>query len=137
MYEDQKYYTDKVLHMPAIAAQTSVIAARTEVSRRTFMENVTVNDFNVTVINGATCTGGINYNVTIGKSVDGTGAFTAIGTAVIGTAANNSVIDAAVTETNFDAGDDVIFAFEAGTALPASDVRVEADVQFRERFVAG
>jgi hypothetical protein len=61
---------------------------------------------------------------------------TPIGSAQVGTAgqANGSVLDAALTETNFDAGDDIVLAYEVGTALPAGVLRVDADVDYVERY---
>jgi len=138
-YDDGRYNTVQVLRLGQDQkAQTSVIGAAVVHDRATFMQNVTVTDFSVMVYDGCTTTGAAAttaFHVVLGKSLAGTGAVSAIGTAEIGTAANNTVIDAAVTDTDFDAGDDIVLQFAAGTALPAGMVKVAACVEFKERFV--
>jgi len=139
-YDDPRFGTLQTKNLQAKANQTSVIAARVEADRRTMMQAVTIKDWNVHFIQGDTTTGtSANHNgwkITLGKSAAGTGAFAAMGTAWCGTAgqANGSVLDASLTETNLDAGDDLILAYEAGTALPAGVLRVEADVQYVELY---
>ncbi len=135
MYDDGRYGVSQVLQMRAIANQTSVIASRTVIARHTFMEAVTVTDFNVRAIVGATQTSGFT-GISLNKSAAGTGALSGIGTASLSTNADNSVIDGSVTETNFAAGDDLVLAYEAGTALPAGKFRCDADVLYKQHFVA-
>ena len=89
----------------ADAAIGSANAARSVLQRKTFMKNVTVKDFNIEVITGATCTGTSQvltqiYQLGIGKSLGGTGDVSILGTALVGTAgqADGSVLDGALTE---------------------------------------
>ena len=51
-YDNPRYGVNKTLPMGSIAAQTSVIAADTVVARHTFMEPVTVTDWNVVIKTG-------------------------------------------------------------------------------------
>lgn len=139
-YDDPRYGVKQRMTLFGRANQTSVIAARTEADRRTMLEAVTIKDWNVKFVVGDTTTGtSANHNgwkITLGKSAAGTGAFAAMGTAWCGTAgqATGSILDAALTETNLAAGDDLVLAYEAGTALPAGVLRVESDVQYVERY---
>lgn len=139
-YDDQKYNVNHEIKMLGRSNQTSVIASQVVADRHTFMDAVTVKDFNVYFVQGDTTTGtSANHNgwaIGIGKSAAGTGAITLIGTANCGTAgqANGSVLDGSVTETNFSAGDDLVLTYEAGTALPAGVLRVEATVKYVERY---
>lgn len=142
-YDDSSYGTNKLMRLRGIAAQTSVIAADTVVERRTMMEACTVKDWNVVVKTGDVLTGtadAASWRVAIGKSAAGTGAVAGIGTAKLsalamgGTYGDNTVVDASCTETNFSAGDDLVFYHIAGTALPAGSVRLEADVMYTERY---
>lgn len=146
MYDDHRYNTLQQMVLAKVAdgaIGSAAGASRVELNRRTVMANITVKDFNLEVLVGATCTGtgGVAtevYTLTIGKSVDGTGAFSAIGTATVGTAgqADASVLDGSVTETNLDAGDDIVFAMEAGTALGDNSLQARAVVSYVEHFVA-
>ena len=139
-YDDPKYGVQQRMTLLGRANQTSVIASRTEADRRTMMEAVTIKDWNIKYVVGDTTTGtSANHNawkICLGYSLAGTGAFTAIGTAYCGTAgqATGSIQDGSVTETNLSAGDDIVLAYEAGTALPAGVLRVESDVQYVERY---
>lgn len=139
-YANPKYGVQQRMTLRGKANQTSVIAAQVVADRRTVMEAITVKDFNVHFVQGDTTTGtSANHNgwkIGIGKSAAGTGAVSLFGTAWCGTAgqANGSVLDGSVTETNFSAGDDIVLTYEAGTALPAGVLRVEADVQYVEHY---
>jgi len=142
-YSDSRYVTSKNLSLRGIAVQTSVIASDTVIERRTLMEAITVKDWNVVVRSGDVLTGtadSASWRVAIGKSAAGTGAITGIGTAKLsalsigGTYSNNTVVDGSLTETNFSAGDDIVFYYKAGTALPAGTVRLDADVLYVERY---
>jgi len=133
-YDDPKYGVEQVLPMKSLANQTSVIASQTEIARHTFMKAVTVTDWNVRVLVGHTETSGFTA-ISINKSLAGTGALSAFGTASLSTNADKSVIDDAVTANqNFAAGDDIVLAYDAGTALPAGAFRVDADVLYKQRF---
>ena len=136
-YDDPRWGVVQTMVLANVAdgAIGSANAARAELNRRTLLKNITVKDWNLEVLVGATCTGtgGVTteiYQLAVGKSAAGTGAIATIGTAQVGTggAANDSVIDATCTETNFDAGDDIIFSAEVGTAL--------GDNSLQEFFVA-
>jgi len=143
-YEDPRYGVIQSLCMAnaADAAVGSAAAARVELHRKTFLKAVTVKDWNLEVLTGATCTGtggvvGEVYQLAIGKSLAGTGSLSMLGTAQVGTAgqANDSILDAALTETNFAAGDDIIFTAEIGTALGDNSLVARANVSYVERYV--
>ena len=140
MYDDNRFQTIQQGHLGSgRAANTSVIGSRVEIDRKTMLTPVTIKDLNVKVIGGATSTGTDNterFNVAIGKSLGGTGAVAPFGSSVIGTAADGSVVDGSLTETNFVAGDDLVLSYEIGTSLPAGTLKVEGDYSFVERFVA-
>ena len=143
-YDDSQYGVSKVLQMRQLSAQTSVMSADVVVARHTFMEAVTVTDWNLVVKTGDVLTGvtaAASWNLVIGKSLGGTGAVSPMGTARMygtdalgGTHADNSVLDAACTSTNFVAGDDIVLQYLAGTALPAGAIQVDADVKYVERY---
>lgn len=138
-YSDSRWGVVQQMTIPdAGANQTSVIAADKVIQRHTFMNAVTVKDWNCVAVVGATQTGTAasarNY-VEIAKSVAGTGTVTPIGSAFIGgTVANNTVIDSTLTETNFDSGDDLVLQYAAATGLAAGVFRAGAQVTFVERF---
>lgn len=141
-YDDGRYTTLQNFHFgQGIAAQTSTIAARVEIERKTMMQGVTIKDWNVQVITGATFTGtGANFagmDIAISKSLGGTGDVTPFGSATLNTNADATVLDATCTETNLVAGDDLVLSYEAGTGAPALAPRCEADVQYVEKFVGG
>lgn len=126
----------------ADAAIGSANVARVELQRKTFMKNVTVKDFNIEVITGATCTGTSQvltqiYQLGIGKALGGTGDVSILGTALVGTAgaADGSVLDGVLAETNFVAGDDIVFSVEIGTALGDNSLIARANVSYVERYV--
>jgi len=143
-YDDPRYGVIQSLAMAkaADAAIGSANAARSVLQRKTFMKNVTVKDFNIEVLTGATCTGTSQvstqiYQLAIGKSLGGTGSLATFGTAVVGTAgaADGTVIDGSLTETNFVAGDDITFSVEVGTALGDNSLIARANVSYVERYV--
>jgi hypothetical protein len=125
----------EVIHMNAYnGAATSAAgatAATTTFARATVLRACVVEDFNVIIGGtGDTSTSGA-YTFVLQKSVDGTGAASAIGTASNTglTHINNTVIDGAVTVTSMDAGDDLVLVSGAGTILPAGSVTIAgADV---------
>ena len=143
-YEDPRYGVIQSLCLANIAdgAIGSAAASRVELHRKTFLKAVTVKDWNLEVLTGATCTGtsqvvGQVYQLAIGKSLAGTGSLSMLGTALVGTAgqADDSVLDATLTETNFAAGDDIIFTAEIGTALGDNSLVARANVSYVERYV--
>lgn len=142
-YDKDRFGVRKLLQMRQLSAQTSVIAADTIVARHTFMEAVTVKDWNLVVKTGDVLTGTADsesWQIGIGKSLAGTGAVSVVGSAKLsalangGTYSDNTVVDDAVTETNFAAGDDIVLQYFAGTALPAGALLVDADIHYVERF---
>lgn len=138
-YDNHSYNVFQRLHMgTGRAANTSVIGSRVEIDRKTMMANVSIKDWNIQIIEGATSTGTHNpgrFNVALSKSLGGTGALVPMGSAVIGTAANGIIVDASLTETNLVAGDDLIMSYEVGTALPAGTIQVAGDVSYVQHFV--
>ena len=135
-YDDPRFGVRQNIHLgTSKAANTSVIGTRVEIARKTLMEAVKIKDWNISVRDGCTCTGGINFNVALSKSLAGTGAVTPFGSHAVGTAADTAILDAAVTtEQSFAAGDDIVLSYEVGTALPAGTLQVEADVSYVETY---
>jgi hypothetical protein len=144
-YDDDRF--DVVQHMTmgkvADGALGSAFSAQTKFDVKTMLTNVTIKDWNLRCLVGATCTGTSQvatqvWTLKLGYSSAGTGALTAIGTATVGTAgqANMSVLDASVTETNLAAGDDLIFYTDAGTALGDDSLIARADISFVEHYVS-
>jgi len=135
-YDDPRFGVVQTIHMgTAKTKNTSVIGTRVEIDRKTMLTAVTVKDWNVQVLDGATCTGGVNFNIALSKSLAGTGAVTPFGSAAVASQADGSILDASVTtETDLSAGDDLVLSYEVGTALPAGALRVEADVSYVERY---
>jgi hypothetical protein len=134
-----------VQHLPMASTQAALTASaqpgatRKEMRRYTFMQAVTVNDWNLEVESGFTSTGTQNsnrLNVAISKSLAGTGAVTPFGSAVLGTQADGTVVDGSLTATNFAAGDDLVVSLEAGSMLPTTEnfKLGGAVVAFVERF---
>ena len=142
-YDSARYGAQHVLIMSKTAdgALGSAASAQTVYNRKTMMMNVTIKDWNLEVLTGATCTGTSQvatqvWTLKLGKSAAGTGAISAIGTATVGTAgqADNSVLDASVTETNLSAGDDLVWYTDAGTALGDNSLVARANVLYVERY---
>jgi len=138
-YDSHRYGVSQVLSMRQLAAQTSVIAAATVVARHTFMDAVTVKDFNLVIKSGDVLTGtadAASWRIALGKSLGGTGTVAVFGSAKLsalaqgGTYATGTVVDCSCTETNFVAGDDLVLEYLAGTALPAGTFQADADVKY-------
>jgi hypothetical protein len=127
-YSDPSYNVEQTLSFPATGSLAGT-AAISEKARHTFMEAVTVTDFNVYFNAGGTSTA---QSFVIGKSAAGTGTFAGLGTIVVGTQATDSVKDGTVTATNFSAGDDIVL-HAGGTSAIVSDGIVR--VQYKERYV--
>jgi len=133
----------QIIHINAYnGANTSAAgatAATTVLGRATALTACSVIDFNVVLGGtGDTSTSGA-YTFVLRKSVGGTGAWSAIGTASSTglTHINNTVVDGAVALTQLDAGDDLQLVSGAGTILPAGHVTVAgADVLVAQGFVA-
>lgn len=130
-YSDDTFGVKQMLQLQASGALNGTQAADTELQRVTFMHPATVLDWNVFYEAGGTSS---NSAVKIGKSVAGTGAVTDIGTITIGTQATDTVKDGSVTETEFDAGDDLVFERVAGTTTTVENVI--PTILYREAFQA-
>jgi hypothetical protein len=132
-YFDSQYgvsKTEQMLHavtMNGTQASVAQFGAPLEV-----MENVTVTDWNVSLTTGGT---GTEMAITLGYSLAGTGTFTAIGTMALGTNADNTVVDGAVTATNLSDGDHLIIKSVAGTGADAW-ISEFANIELKTRFVA-
>lgn len=132
--ENRKVLTLGVAHGNQTSANSSTIV----LDRRTFMAAVTVKDWNLAFKLGDTCTGTADiarWVLSVGKSLGGTGAVAVMGSAIVGTQADDSVLDETLTETDFVAGDDIVFQLGEGTVLPLGNITVAADVSYVERFV--
>lgn len=138
-YSDGRYNTRQQIRIADQYAMTSVQASATTIQQHEFMQNVTVTDWNISVHNGATCTGATSFRLTLNRIPAGTGAAAAIGTATVaGTSANTTVVDGSVvggTACFFSAGDHIRVSTVAGTALPADSVNVSVWVEYEEHFV--
>ena len=104
-YADASYGDPKHFPMDVSSALNGTVAA-TEINRMTFMDNVTVTDWNIRCKTGGTEAG--VRQVLICKSAAGTGTATAFGTQALGTMANGEIVDSACTATSFSAGDDLV-----------------------------
>jgi len=142
-YDSDRYGARHVLVMAKVAdgALGSAASAQTEYNRKTMMMAVTIKDWNLEVLTGATCTGtgGVTtevWTLKLGKSAAGTGSISNIGSITVGTAgaADNSIVDGTVTETNLAAGDDLVWYTDAGTALGDNSLIARANVLYVERY---
>ena len=141
-YDDDQYGAQQTVTITAVN-QTSTRAATVAVASHTFMQAVTVTDFNISWlgdVGGAALalTGTVNSNrLTLGvaKRLAGTGALAELGNVVLGTAALGGVVDGSCTATNFSAGDDICLTANAGTALVVLQWNASANIMFKERFV--
>lgn len=129
-YSDASYATKQELPLNASGALNGTAAAAATVSVHTFMRPVSVSDWNGRVIAGGTDAGVIS--LIVGKSVDGTGAVSAIGTMSLSTHAIDTVVDGSLTTTTFDSGDDIVIQRSAGTST--SVLNVEPVVHYTEQF---
>lgn len=75
--------------------------------------DVRINRLRLRMTTGGTAAG---PNITVGKSLAGTGAVSAIGTFAFGTSANGTVGAANLTSTEFSEGDEIVISNLAGTA---------------------
>lgn len=118
-YSDDAFGVKQNLRLRASGVLNGTAASATELDRVKFMFPVIVKDWNIYYAAGGTNS---TRSVTIGKSVAGTGAVTAIGTIVIGTQATATTKDGSVTETTFDSGDALVFESAAGTSTTVENV---------------
>jgi len=130
-YSDPSYGSKRVIRTAESASQAGT-GAITVIERHTFMFPATIQDWNVIVKTGGTAGA---CPVTIGKSVAGTGTVSELGTISLATNADLSVVDGTLTETSFDAGDDLVFS--RGVATTAGPFVCSAEVYYKEAFQTG
>lgn len=110
-YSDQTYGGRHGVSFGTAGSIDGTYQSNTVIGRHTFMYPCKIVDFNLAILAGGTDLGADVFFY-LGKQAAGTATTTVIGTADplqgTGTHASNSVLDASVTETNFDAGDDVV-----------------------------
>lgn len=128
-YSDPSYGSRKTFTFVASGALNGTSATAVELERHTFMQPVTVTDWNLWYQAGGTST---TRSVTIGKSLGGTGAVVSLGTIAIGTQAIDTVKDGSATATDFVAGDDLVFESLAGTSTTVENVLPR--VQYIEKY---
>lgn len=128
-YADPRFGVKKLLAGDTTASLASTVAA-TELMRFRFMEAVSVTDWNMWVKTGGTEAS--LRTILIGTSLAGTGAFSAIGTQTLGTLANGTTQDAALTATAIAAGDDIVIQ-HLGTGAAVYAIRPL--IQYVEAFV--
>lgn len=131
-YSDDAFATNQTLMFTSGGALNGTATAAATILSHTCLYNCKVSDWNGRVKAGGTDAGVIS--LIIGKSAAGTGAFSAIGTMALGTHAINTVIDATMTETDFDAGDDIVIQRSAGTST--SVLAIAPTVAIIEKFIA-
>lgn len=127
-YADARFGVAKYFSFVNTASLAGTTAA-TELQRSTVMEASRILDWQLKVVTGGTSAG---RSVILSTSLAGTGALVGIGTAALGTIADTTVLDAAVTETSIAAGDDLVIS-AIGTAAGA--YVVQPIVLLREDFV--
>lgn len=127
-YSDPSYGSKKALSFAQTAAINGT-TGNTLIESHTFMEPVTVTDFNVRT---TTAGNGTSRELIIGKSLGGTGTVALIGTVTVGTSTLGSVTDGAVVSTSFLAGDDLQVLINGTGATVAT---VVASVQYKETYV--
>ncbi len=96
------------LSVPGTAASATVIL-RIPLA----VDSVKLNYMRARLTTGGTAAG---PSVLVGKSLAGTGAATTIGTLAFGTSADGAVVNVSLTNTEFDAGDEIVLTNAAGTA---------------------
>ncbi len=119
----------------------SAHSAVLEQGRMRWDSNVTVKDFSISIPIGATCTGATtnaqNVSFYLGKVLGGTGTMAPLGTASLFSLADNRVLAGACAETNFVAGDEMVYGCMIGTHLGDNSVACGlCTVRYVERFVA-
>jgi hypothetical protein len=95
------------LSVPGTAASATVLL------RIPIASPVLVNRMRLRMSTGGTAAG---PSITVGKSLAGTGAVSAIGTQAFGTSADGAVATVSLTSTEFDEGDEIVITNLAGTA---------------------
>lgn len=130
-YSDPSYGSQKVLRLEPTGALNGTDASATEVStcRTTVMQPIKVLDWNVHMVAGGT---NATRSIVLGKSAAGTGVISAIGTIATGTIATNAIKDGSVTETDLDAGDDLVIT-TIGTSTTVENML--PSISYRERYV--
>jgi hypothetical protein len=95
------------LSVPGTAASDTVLL-RIPVCGRDYL----INRLRLRCITGGTAAGPV---ITVGKSLAGTGAVSAVGTYTFGTQANGAVGSASLTSTTFSENDEIVITNVAGT----------------------
>ena len=105
-----------IVHAPTAAGLSvpGTAASNTVLLRIPIASTVTLNHMRYRRVTGGTAAAG--PNVTIGKSLAGTGAASAIGTIAFTTAADGTVSSLDLTATQFEPGDEIVLTNVAGTA---------------------
>lgn len=96
------------LSVPGTAASATVLL-RIPIA----VDGLRINKMRLRMTTGGTAAG---PSITVGKSLAGTGAVTAIGTQAFGTSADGSTATVSLSSTDFDAGDEIVITNLAGTA---------------------
>ncbi len=96
------------LSVPGTAASNTVLL-RMPIA----VDAVLINRMRLRMSTGGTAAG---PSITVGKSLAGTGAVSAIGTYAFGTSADGSVATVSLTSTEFGEGDEIVISNLAGTA---------------------
>lgn len=127
-YSDPSFGSKKVIRFAATGSLVGTAAIALKDSHQ-FMAPAVVDDVEVFFVAGGTTTA---QSFVVGKSLAGTGAFSTIGTIVVGTQATGTTKAGSVTETAFAAGDEIQL-YAGGTAATVPNGIVA--IQYRETFV--
>jgi len=129
-YSDPSYGSKKILRMFKTGSTVGTSAGTDLIASTTTVEMpITVQDVVLKYIAGGTST---VKSLILNSKLAGTGANVAVGTIALGTNATSTLRDGALTATDLNAGDDLMFTFVGTDAIVAD---VEALVTYVERFV--
>lgn len=112
-YDDQRL-RQQIVHAPTATGLSvpGTAASDTVLLRIPLVNDLKLNSGRLRCTTGGTAAG---PRITVGKSVGGTGAVSAIGTYTFGTQANGAVGDISLTSTDFDQDDEIVITNLAGT----------------------
>jgi len=130
-YSEARYQVSQAQSLLDRVSVDGTIAADAEISRITAFTNIRAIEAQVPVHTGGTAAG---PQFTIGKSLAGTGAVVAFGTINVGTSADSTVLDIALTETDINDGDDIVVQKLAGTAAETPSISVI--LSYAENFIS-
>lgn len=128
-YSDPRYGTRQIRALDRTGALNGTVGA-TVVGRYNVPYACTVSDVDFRIAVGGTEAS--LRQVFIGYSLAGTGATVNFGTQALGTLANNTVVQSAVTSTDLSAGDYIVIS-HLGTGAAVYDVQPHLVIQ--EKFV--